>query len=472
MTPPETASPMSSRLRHSRGAIAHSVASETWRAAVRVGSGDAGIAPALRVGVATAVVLIVGGLLGQEQLAGFAALGALCAAFGRHEPYPRLAGKLAMVGAAMIAFIAFGGAMGLAGVSMWVQIGVLALAAGGAYCFMSGFRITGPGPVILIFAATGAAGFVSTASDLVSLVVAGTLGVLTGWTAAMLPALVLPMGPARLAVARALASVAQLETTGKVGVVTAQRLIAHARTVIASSGRIKSTVRHGGQLIALLDEAETAVEAWCERGDAMPLRTFGRHEDELRKMKRSSMINSSLESAAELPAPETYFAAGLRRLYAHDVVTNAARITVAAALAGWCAAAIGLGHPLWASMGAMAAMQGLNYKQTVQRGIQRLLGNIGGAAIAAVLIAMTLGYWQAVVVVVILQTAAELLVIKNYALTSLAVTPMSLLLIGLSAPIETSAAVARVADTLIGVVIGVVVAAVTISRADRHHVLR
>jgi uncharacterized membrane protein YgaE (UPF0421/DUF939 family) len=49
---------------------------------------------------------------------------------------------------------------------------------------------------------------------------------------------------------------------------------------------------------------------------------------------------------------------------------------------------------------------------------------------------------------------------------------MALVLIGLSAPIETSAAIARVADTLIGVVIGVVVAAVTISRADRNHVLR
>jgi uncharacterized membrane protein YccC len=98
------------------------------------------------------------------------------------------------------------------------------------------------------------------------------------------------------------------------------------------------------------------------------------------------------------------------------------------------------------------------------------VGNVGGAVVAAGLIALTLGYWQAVAVVVILQTAAELLVIKNYALTSLAVTPMALLLIGFSAPIGTEAAVARVADTLIGVVIGVVVAAVTISRSDRHHV--
>ncbi|MGG7100355.1 FUSC family protein [Rhodococcus sp. 24CO] len=470
VTTTPTPSTTSSRLRHSSGAIAHSVSAQTWRAAFRLGSADAGIAPAIRVGLATAVVLILGGALGHEELAGFAALGALSAAFGRYEPYPRLAGKLAMVGAALVVFIAFGAALGMFGVPVWAQIGVLSLAAGAAYCFISGFRITGPGPVILVFAATGAAGFATSVSDLVRLVVAGTIGVLIGWAAAMLPALVLPMGPARLAVARALANVGRLEAGGSVP--TALASIAHARTVIASSGRIKSTLGHGRELMAVLGEADAAMRLWSEQGDPTLIRDIALHEGELRKMKRSSMIEHSLESVSELPAPENYVVAGLRHLYSRAVVMNAVRIVVASALAGWVAAGAGLEHPLWASMGAMAAMQGLNYKQTVQRGIQRLVGNVGGAVIAAALIALTLGYWQAVVAVVILQTAAELFVVKNYALTSVAVTPMALVLIGLSAPIETSAALARVADTLIGVVIGVVVAAVTISRADRNHVLR
>ncbi|MCE4267952.1 FUSC family protein [Rhodococcus globerulus] len=470
VTPTPTPTTTSSRLRHSSGAIAHSVSAQTWRAAFRLGSADAGIAPAIRVGLATAVVLILGGALGHEELAGFAALGALSAAFGRYEPYPRLAGKLAIVGAALVAFIAFGAALGMFGVPVWAQIGVLSLAAGAAYCFISGFRITGPGPVILVFAATGAAGFATSFADLVRLVVAGTIGVLIGWAAAMLPALVLPMGPARLAVARALANVGKLEAGGSVP--TALASIAHARTVIASSSRIKSTLGHGRELMAVLGEADAAVRSWSEHGDASLIRDIAAHEDELRKMKRSSMIEHSLEPVSELPAPENYVVAGLRHLYSRAVVMNAVRIVMASALAGWVAAGAGLEHPLWASMGAMAAMQGLNYKQTVQRGIQRLVGNVGGAIIAAALIALTLGYWQAVVAVVILQTAAELFVVKNYALTSVAVTPMALVLIGLSAPIETSAALARVADTLIGVVIGVVVAAVTISRADRNHVLR
>ncbi|OYD67075.1 FUSC family protein [Rhodococcus sp. OK302] len=469
MTSTETAT---SRFEHSSDALAHSVSGSTWRAAFRIGPADATIAPAIRVGLAAAVVLIVGGLLGYQELAGFAALGAVCAAFGRYEPYPRLAGKLAMVGIALVASVAVGGVLGLVGVSVWIQIGVLSLLAGAAYCFMSGFEITGPGPVILVFAAAGAAGFTSTASGLMQLILAASLGILVGWMAAMFPALVLPMGPARLAVARAVAAVGRLEQTGEPGVVAAQASIARARSITASSGRIKSAVDHGRELVAVLDEADAAVAAWHEHGDPTLIHDIALHEKELRKLKRSSMIEHALEPASEIPAPDGYFVAGLARMYSREVRTNAGRIVLASLFAGWLAAGAGLEHPTWASMGAVAAMQGLNYKQTVQRGIQRLLGNVAGAVIAAVLIAMTLGYWQAVVAVVIFQVAAELSVIKNYALTSMAVTPMALVLIGLNAPITTDSAVARVVDTLIGVVVGVVVGALTISRADRHHVLR
>ena len=48
------------------------------------------------------------------------------------------------------------------------------------------------------------------------------------------------------------------------------------------------------------------------------------------------------------------------------------------------------------------------------------------------------------------------------------VTPMALLMTALSVGLTPEAAVARVADTLLGVVIGIVVAAVAISGADRR----
>ena len=77
------------------------------------------------------------------------------------------------------------------------------------------------------------------------------------------------------------------------------------------------------------------------------------------------MIEHDLAPAKNLAAPEGYFLEGLNRLYSRPVRMNALRIVAASALAGWLAAGAGLEHPLWASMGAIAAMQGLNYKQTV-----------------------------------------------------------------------------------------------------------
>ncbi|MCX5042869.1 FUSC family protein [Aldersonia sp. NBC_00410] len=160
---------------------------------------------------------------------------------------------------------------------------------------------------------------------------------------------------------------------------------------------------------------------------------------------------------------------GLRRLRSRSLYVAAARIAIAATVAGWVALGVGFEHPLWASMGAIAALQGVAYEHTVRRGIQRLLGNVVGAVIAAGLIALSLGYWQAAVLIVLLQITAELTVMSNYAITSAAIAPMSLLIIGLVSPVDAGDALARAGDTLIGVVIGVVIAALTLDRTDRTH---
>lgn len=156
----------------------------------------------------------------------------------------------------------------------------------------------------------------------------------------------------------------------------------------------------------------------------------------------------------------------LTRAPHHTLVARGVRITVAGALGAAVAIALGLDHPLWATMGAVAAMQGVGYHLTVHRGVQRLLGNVGGAVLAAGLLALPLGYWGAVAAIVVFQTAAEIASTVNYALTSLVVTPMALLLTGLSTGLEPAVALDRVLDTAVGIVTGIVIAAITISGAD------
>jgi uncharacterized membrane protein YccC len=292
-----------------------------------------------------------------------------------------------------------------------------------------------------------------------------------GLLAQTAPLLVLPLGPARLAVARALSAVAALDRGESVE--PARVAIAHAREKLALSGVRGGDARHRRDLIALLDQAETAVDEWT-MGDRTRLLDVVGHESELRKIKRRSVIVDCGAEAgvSALPRPEKFLATGLAGLRSRGVLGNAARIALASACAGWFAAAAGLASPLWASMGAMAAMaamQGVSYAMTVQRGIQRLLGNVGGAVIGALLIAAGLGYWATAAVIVVLQVCAEVMAARNYALTSLAVTPMALLMVDLGVHLSPEIGVSRIVDTLIGVTIGVVVAAVTISRSDIQH---
>ncbi|MFC9790515.1 FUSC family protein [Rhodococcus sp. NPDC127528] len=456
------------RLRHSGGALAHSVSAATWRRAFEMRPADATVAASIRVGIAAALVFVGCGLLDLRQYAGFAVLGALASAFARHEPMVRVTAKVTLVGALVVAFVAGGGLLALAHPPMWAEVALMSVGAALAAAAVSAFRITGPGPVILVFAATAAVGYVTAPGDLARACLAAAAGAAVALLAQAAHLLVLPLGPARLAVARALSAVAGLERGASVE--PARAAIAHAREKLALSGVRGDTSRHHRDLVALLDDAESAVDDW-QAGDPGLLRDVVRHEAELRKVKRRSTIfdgDAEIEVSA-LPRPEGFVEIGLSGLRSRMVLGNAARIALASAFAGWFAAAVGLDHPLWASMGAMAAMQGVSYAMTVQRAIQRLLGNVGGALVAAMLIAASLGYWQTVIVIVVLQVTAELTAARNYALTSLSVTPMALLMVGLGTNLAPDIGVSRVVDTLIGVAVGVTVAAVTISRSDRQH---
>lgn len=459
------------QLRHTREALAHPLSVNAWKDALEMRRGDPTVAVALRVGFATMLALVGGGLLGYGQVAGFAALGALTSAFLRYEPYPRLAVRLPWVGLGIVGYTAFGAALGAMGAPLWVQIVVLSVGSAVAYWVFTAFSLMGPGPVILIFAAAGAAGFSDGWGDAGLVTAVAAIGALLGYVVAMLPALSHPHTPARLAVARALAAVSAVEIRGADAVPAARQSIRKARETVALNAPRRPGA-HVHELAALLDAAETMLDSGSHDTSRARRDDFARFEKELRKARRNIEIpRVDAEGRPVLPTPPGFVREGWARLLDRLVLIGAARIFVASLLAASFAALIGLDHPLWAAMGAMAALQGLNYRNTVQRGIQRLIGNVGGAMIAAVLLALDLGYWPVVAAAVLFQTLTELTVTRNYGLASVGVTTMALLLTGLGQHAGPSLAVNRVADTVIGVVVGVIVAALTIRRDDRHHLV-
>jgi hypothetical protein len=172
------------------------------------------------------------------------------------------------------------------------------------------------------------------------------------------------------------------------------------------------------------------------------------------------------EPSGHRPTARASLLTELRRMGEPELLTRSVRIVVASGVAAGVVAAVGLQHPMWAAMGAIATLQGVTYHLTVSRGVQRLLGNVGGAGIAAALLALPINYWGAVALIAVLQALAEILVTVNYALCSLMVTPMALMLTALGAGLTPDVAIDRVLDTAVGVVVAIVLAALTIARHE------
>ncbi|MGW4480758.1 FUSC family protein [Rhodococcus triatomae] len=460
--PTLTADP--SRLRRTRGALVHPMSGAVWRRSLRVRSADATVAVSLRVGLAAAVVLVAFGITGHGSVAGFALLGALSSAFSRHEPLRRTAQKVGLVGAAVVVSVLVGGLVAVSGMPVEAQIGVVAVQAGAAAALLHAFRVGGPGPVILVFAASAAVGYAGSAAHLGVAVASAAIGAAVGLVVAVLPFVFLPWGPARLSTARALGVLAR---------VPAGADAAEARSAVVTARQTLALTTGPGardhDLAVVLTEAEAALDRWLADGDAGPIRAVARHERELRKTKRHSPLPVASSAPGELPRPAAFLAPGLAGLGTRDVRVHTGRVVLAAALSGWLAAGLGLDHPMWASMGAMAAMQGITYAGTVERGIQRLLGNVAGAALAAGLIALSLGYWQTAVVIAVLQACTEVAAARNYGLCTMFVTPMALLIVGLGTVVGPEIGIGRVLVTVVGVVVGIVVAAVTLGAEDRAH---
>ena len=287
------------------------------------------------------------------------------------------------------------------------------------------------------------------------------------------------MGPAGLATARAMGAVvrwAELLKAGGSGctlyesALQAVRLAKDSVAISATSWKLghkrtAAVVRHAHALEQLLGEASALLNYPSQTVEG--LERLVRHEFALRKVRGVTAAIAGSPVPTAQPRPRL-FPTARTALLSGGSLNQGMRMAAASALSGWAAVALGLDHPLWASMGAVAALQGLNYSITVQRSIQRLVGKVIGALLALALLSMPLGFWPAVAIVIIFIVLAELLVMTNYTLTTVVVTPMALIMTGLGAQLAPVAAFTRVGDTLVGVVIGVGVAALSISAADRH----
>jgi hypothetical protein len=149
-----------------------------------------------------------------------------------------------------------------------------------------------------------------------------------------------------------------------------------------------------------------------------------------------------------------------------------ARAGVAVCVAGFIASTLGIDHAYWAMSAAVLIVhQGFDWIRTLQRGAERTLGTGIGLALAGALLALhPHGLWL-VATIALLQFTVELVVVRNYAIAVVFITPLALTMSSGGQPVDDidDLLLARGIDTLIGCVVAF---AVYLLIGRRHNAAR
>ncbi|MGW2705606.1 FUSC family protein [Streptomyces sp. NPDC001340] len=429
-------------------------------------SSDIWFKPALSAVAALAPPNLTLLALGRLDLAMYTMAGSLCALYGHNRPYAVRARALAwlvlgMVGGLAVALLT---ASLTTDAVVLVTVGALMAAVQKAVCDAT--RIGPPGNVVLTFI-TSASLFAPQSFGQVP----GHAGLALAagawaWLVGMAPGLLRPHGPERRATAQALdAAAAYAATRG-----TAE---GHARARAASAAAIHAAwqsllaagTRPDRTLERLLIRAEVALAAPADT-DPERLRAWAR---DLRGTGPVCGIEFPHDPTVELFGVDTELAfpcSPLRHRLA-PLVPIAVRTAIGCALAGYASLALGVGRPYWALVTAASLYQA-NVTLTWSRGIQRVVGNLVGVLVFAVVTPLAQLHPAALVLLCLaFNFGAEALISRNYWLGSVCVTPMALLITEFARSQDPGRLMTeRIADTLVGALVGFVAAvAVTNRRA-------
>lgn len=161
------------------------------------------------------------------------------------------------------------------------------------------------------------------------------------------------------------------------------------------------------------------------------------------------------------------------RPFSHILLAGT-RIAIGAAAAALIAHAAGWNHPSWAAIGATAVMQGSHLHITLHRALQRMAGTLVGALLVWMILSAQPPFWAIVAAIAAFQFITEVVIGYNYALGQITITPMALLMTYLAAPAANASEMSmeRVFDTMLGAVLGIVLAVIFSTFDDRRHLAR
>lgn len=418
------------------------------------------------------VPVLVGWAAGDPSAGLIATIGGFTALYGSGRPYLNRALYLAAVAVSFAAAVALGD---WAAASAWSAVLVVTAIAMVAVLICHALSVGPPGaymPVLACAAGTGVAaahsGNVGAATHLSpwhlgALVLAGGA---FAWLVHLLGALWQPRGPERSAVAAAGEAVAQyIETSTAAARHRAAQLLHEAWVTLVTFQPVRPRPDDTLYRLRMTNRRLHVlfVEAMAAADHDQPLAFDGAA---LARQLATVPTDIGGSMAGLTPLGRPSVATLLRRAVTpgSPSLRLALRTAVAVAIAGAAAAGFNVDHAYWAMAAAVLMLhQGFDWQRTVQRGIERTLGTWAGLVLAgAILVVTPVGPWLALTIGA-LQFAIEMLVVRNYALAVIFITPAALTIAAGGHPVSNvpDLLLARGIDTLIGCAVALLVLRLT-----------
>lgn len=410
--------------------------------------------------------------LGRLDLAAYTMAGSLCALYAHNRPYRTRAMTLVRVILGMVG----GLAVSLTAASL-VSSGVLLVTIGAVLAalhkvLVDATRLGPPGNVIFTFISSACLFLPQTLGQVPGHVGLAILGGAWAWLVGMAPALLRPDGPERRATAQALnavAAYAQAVRDGDSGTgprASAAASLQSAWQTLMAVGPDSPSRRTLERLLVRAEAAFAApVDADSHTSDPSRLRDQARSLSGRKPLPHTAAgpagtVDELLGVDVELHTPQPPL---WQRIVALRPI--ALRTLLGCALAGYVCLALGVGRPYWALVTAASLYQA-NLTLTWRRSVQRVVGNLIGVGLFAVLApVMHISLLALVLVGVVMNFGAEALITRNYWLGTVCVTTMALVIVEFPGYQDTIQLVAdRALDTVVGGVVGLAAALLVTNR--------
>lgn len=127
----------------------------------------------------------------------------------------------------------------------------------------------------------------------------------------------------------------------------------------------------------------------------------------------------------------------------------------AGALANSLGSSLSAGHNYWAMVAAVVPLVGHTTKLRLHRGIHRVLGTLVGLILMVLVILANPPLWMLLALIGFFQFMAEMLVMRNYFMAQIFITPLALVGVSLASGLSTAVMYDRMVETVIGSLVGI-----------------